>query len=99
MVSEPSSSARLQAIVRGDVHGVGFRYATLETARRLGLTGWVRNNLDGSVEVTAEGPRHDLEALLAFLHQGPRAARVSAVEAQWLAATGSFTAFAVRGTS
>jgi acylphosphatase len=99
MVPSPCSNARLQATVRGDVQGVGFRYATLETARRLGLTGWVRNDFDGSVEVIAEGSRVDLEALLGFLSHGPRAARVTAVDATWLDATHAFKEFVVRGSA
>ena len=70
----------LKARVRGIVQGVGFRYATQRVAGRLGLTGWVRNGQDGSVEVFAQGPAAALGELGAFLEKGPRAARVSSVE-------------------
>jgi acylphosphatase len=73
-------SERLRARVRGRVQGVGFRAATLREARGLGLRGWVRNLPDGAVEVVAEGPRADLDALVAFLWRGPRGAHVSHVD-------------------
>lgn len=56
-------SERLELVVRGRVQGVYFRASTRDEARRLGLTGWVRNEPDGSVRVLAEGPRAALEAL------------------------------------
>lgn len=87
---------RLHASVRGRVQGVSFRYYTLDEARRLGLQGWVRNLPDGSVEVTAEGPRTDLEKLLAFVRHGPPAARVADVQAEWSAASGSLGPFDIR---
>jgi len=51
----PAKSRRLHAVVRGSVQGVGFRATTFDEARRLGLAGWVRNRVDGTVEVLAEG--------------------------------------------
>ena len=91
------SHERLYAVVLGTVQGVGFRYSTLDVARRLGLHGWVRNRTDGTVEVMAEGQRDTLERLLEFLHRGPSGARVTRVNASWIAATGEFKSFGVRG--
>lgn len=88
--------ARLHATVKGMVQGVSFRYYTQERALQLGLTGWVRNRPDGSVEALAEGPRPALDQLLAFLHQGPPMASVSEVRAEWAAASGEFRRFDVR---
>jgi len=88
--------ARLQAVVRGRVQGVSFRYYTQRRAQELGLTGYVCNNWDGTVEVVAEGPRAALESLLSFLRVGPRAAFVTQVEVSWLPATGGFHRFEVR---
>jgi acylphosphatase len=90
------AQARLQAIVHGRVQGVSFRYYTQLRARELGLTGYVRNLRDGSVQVVAEGPRLGTDQLLAFLHSGPPAAFVTRVETQWLQATGEFPRFEVR---
>jgi acylphosphatase len=92
-----SSHSRLHARVFGLVQGVFFRDTTRQQARALGLTGWVRNVADGSVEVTAEGPRPALDSLLEFLNTGPLHARVDRVDPQWSAATGEFTAFDVSG--
>jgi len=66
--------------VRGRVQGVGFRWFVEREAKMLGISGWVRNNSDGSVEVLATGTRDQLSALRARLQQGPRAARVDNVE-------------------
>jgi acylphosphatase len=87
---------RLHARVYGLVQGVYFRDTTRQNANALKITGWVRNLLDGSVEVLAEGPRPALDTLLKFLHSGPPHARVERVETEWGAATGEFTGFAVR---
>ena len=84
---------RLHAVVRGDVQGVGFRYFVQRRAQQLGLTGWVRNNEDGSVELVAEGGRDQLEELKRALQEGPRMARVSRVETQWSNGSGNLRGF------
>lgn len=66
--------------VSGRVQGVGFRYATLDEARRLGLSGWVRNLPDGRVEVLAQGETARLDQFFRWLQQGPPTARVTSVE-------------------
>jgi acylphosphatase len=92
-----SSAERLQAIVYGRVQGVSFRFYTRDTATALGLTGWVANRYDGSVEVVAEGPRAQLEQLLNFLYQGPPMARVDQVQFDYLPATREFKRFTIEG--
>jgi acylphosphatase len=88
---------RLQAIVRGRVQGVNFRWYTRQRASQLGLTGWVRNLSGGRrVEVVAEGPRDRLGELVVFLHQGPPSSFVDHVEVTWTEATGEFKDFGVR---
>jgi len=62
------------------VQGVGFRWFVRERARRLGLSGWVRNLEDGSVEVAAEGDEPQIELLRSELQKGPSGAIVKAVE-------------------
>ena len=69
----------LRARVTGRVQGVWFRGWTEREARRLGLRGWVRNEPDGSVSALIAGPQAAVSAMVATLHQGPRAARVSQV--------------------
>ena len=67
-------------LVSGRVQGVGFRWFVESEARTLGISGWVRNNADSSVEVLAIGTRDQVAALRAKLRQGPRAARVDNIE-------------------
>jgi acylphosphatase len=87
---------RIRIIVFGDVQGVFFRAGAQDQARRLGLSGWVRNLPDGSVEVVAEGEDGALKALLAWCMHGPAGASVAKVEHEWLAATGETGDFRIR---
>jgi acylphosphatase len=70
----------LRIVVHGRVQGVWFRGATARQAYALGVTGWVRNLPDGSVQVHAEGAPLAVDQLVSFLHDGPPRARVDAVE-------------------
>jgi len=88
--------ARLEAVVRGRVQGVGFRYLVLDFASEIGLTGWVANERDGSLRCEAEGNRANLERLLELLERGPSGSRVTHVEHSWSEATGGFAGFSVR---
>lgn len=87
---------QFHALVKGRVQGVNFRYYTRSRARALGITGYVRNLPDGSVEVVARGSEPALQALLDWLHQGPPAARVREVQVTWQAPYGNFNDFEVR---
>ncbi|PSQ97866.1 MAG: acylphosphatase [Bacteroidetes bacterium SW_9_63_38] len=93
---ETDTQERLSARITGRVQGVGFRNFTQMRARQLELTGWVRNEQDGSVRLEAEGPRGALEDLLGAVHEGPRMARVDDVSADWDDATDEFDTFRVR---
>lgn len=84
---------RLHGVIKGDVQGVGFRWFLVRRAQALGLTGWVANRDDGVVEFVAEGPRQDLERLERAAREGPRQARVAAVEVNWSEASGGLTRF------
>lgn len=95
-MATPPEPVRLDALVTGKVHGVGFRYYIYREAQALGLTGWVANVADGSVRCIAEGRREALETLLDRLRDGPPAAIVDGVSVAWMPATGSFGAFGVR---
>jgi acylphosphatase len=97
MMSE-SSISRLHAVIEGRVQGVGFRYFVLDAANELGLTGWVRNRYDQTVEVTAEGQREKLDQLLIALRKGPRGSLVTEAKHEWQEALGEFSRFSVRST-
>jgi DNA ligase D-like protein (predicted 3'-phosphoesterase) len=88
----------VRAAVRGDVQGVGFRYSTVERARELGVLGWVRNEDDGTVLVHAEGPDEAVDALVAWLGEGPPGAEVEEVEVAKGKVEGH-EQFAIRGVS
>ena len=68
---------RVHLIASGTVQGVFFRAATRDEARRLGLSGWVRNADDGTVELEAQGEESPIEALIGFCRRGPGHARVT----------------------
>jgi acylphosphatase len=87
---------RLKAVVKGEVQGVGFRWAVQRQAGRLGLTGYAENLPDGSVRVEAEGDADRLDQLEAYLRQGPRWAEVESLDVQRAPATGEFRGFSAR---
>jgi acylphosphatase len=64
------------ARVRGRVQGVGYRESCVRQANALGVTGWVRNRVDGSVEVRLQGPAEAVERMCDWLRHGPAMARV-----------------------
>jgi acylphosphatase len=66
--------------ISGRVQGVGYRDWTMTTARRLGLSGWVRNRVDGSVEALIVGDDEPVGQMIAACRHGPPAARVDNVD-------------------
>jgi acylphosphatase len=89
------ATKRVQMTVRGRVQGVFFRASAQREARRLGVTGYVRNRPDGSVEVLAEGEEFALRELVVFCSKGPSTARVDRVETRWRKYTGEFPDFRI----
>jgi acylphosphatase len=92
------SRTRVHLTIVGFVQGVNFRAAARVEARRLGLTGWVRNRFDGSVETEAEGEPAAVEAFVAWCRQGPPAAEVEDVRVSPRSPTGLDRAFEVGTT-
>lgn len=74
---------RAEVRITGTVQGVGFRAWTAQTARELGVRGWVRNAPDRSVQAVFLGPRDQVEALVTQCHEGSAAARVDQVRADY----------------
>lgn len=86
---------QVRAVVRGRVQGVFFRASTQREAKRLGLTGWVKNRNDGAVEMCVEGEEEELKEFVAWAHRGPTASRVERVEVRWRGFAGDFPDFRI----
>lgn len=82
----------------GGVQGVGFRWGAREAAQRIGVTGWARNRLDGSVEAEVEGSPEQVDRMLAWLRSGPPGAAVETVAVSDAAPVGD-SAFRIRETA
>jgi len=74
--------AARRVVVHGAVQGVFFRDTTRRRAQSRGVTGWVRNRSDGAVEALFEGDADAVDAMVAFVHDGPRGADVERVDVQ-----------------
>ena len=86
---------RIEIIVRGRVQGVYYRATAEREARQHGLTGWVKNRKDGSVEMVVEGEEDAVKDFLAWAQIGPSTARVDKIETRWRSYTGEFTDFRI----
>jgi acylphosphatase len=95
-MADGAELARVEAVVRGRVQGVGFRYFAWHQAHDLDLEGWVANESDGSLRCLVQGPRDRVEAMLLRLEAGPAGAIVERVDTTWLPAAGPLGPFAVR---
>jgi acylphosphatase len=95
-MAKDQNHVRAHLTICGRVQGVYFRASTVYEAQNLGLTGWVRNCPDGSVEAVAEGDRNKVEEWIAWCGRGPSGARVERVEVRWLAYNGEFQAFQIK---
>ncbi len=83
-------------LVSGTVQGVGFRAYVQRQAQALGLSGWVRNCTDGTVEVEACGTDRQLRDLALVLERGPRGARVTGVKTFGVPEVGGPLVFTIR---
>ncbi len=77
----------------GESKGVFFRAATQREARRLGVTGWVKNRNDGSIEIVCEGEEDAIKEIVSWANHGPSAARVEHVDVRWRGYTGEIYEF------
>jgi len=80
---------RAEVRIRGRVQGVFFRAATRDRALSLGLSGWVRNSPDGTVEAVFEGDRERVESMVGWCRRGPSGAVVEDVQVEWREASGA----------
>lgn len=84
--------------VRGVVQGVGYRYTMKMIADQTGVSGWVRNRRDGSVEAEVEGTPAQVDEMLAWMAEGPPGGHVDGASVTGVDATGSY-GFDVRGSA
>jgi acylphosphatase len=91
------SMAVTRVLVGGRVQGVGFRWAVMAEALRLGVAGWVRNLDDGRVEVHAQGEAGAVAALSGWLRSGPPGARVTEFAERQVASEEGLEGFVIRG--
>jgi acylphosphatase len=97
LMADTSAVHARRYVVRGRVQGVGFRWFVEREAHVLQVTGWVRNNADGTVEVLAQGTRDQLSGLRSRLREGPRAARVDNVEESEAETVKGLNSFRIEG--
>ena len=79
-MADQAATRTVRVRIRGRVQGVGFRHWTDRVADELGLTGWVRNRRDGSVEALFSGPEEAVAGMLERCRSGPPSSRVDHVE-------------------
>jgi acylphosphatase len=87
---------RIHIWVKGVVQGVGFRYFTIRKARELGISGWVKNSLDGGVEIVAEGEKWQLDEFTESVKIGPSHSTVTAIDVKEEEYKNEFKGFEVR---
>lgn len=90
------TSVRAELVIHGRVQGVFYRQSTRDMAKRLGLTGWVKNCQDGSVAAVFEGDRKDVETAIEWCRQGPPAANVRDMKIDWQDFRGECSGFQIR---
>ncbi len=88
-------NSRAHLIIHGQVQGVGFRNFVRRSARKFGVTGWVRNLSDGAVEVVAEGEKISVEEFVEACKRGSVFARVKGLELKWEDFEGKFNDFEI----
>ena len=89
------NKVRAHTIISGRVQGVFFRMETKRAADQFGVSGWVRNLRDGTVEAVFEGDQDQVDAVLEWCKEGPPHAQVSDVKVEWEKYAGEFSGFDV----
>lgn len=88
--------SRVILTITGEVQGVFFRHQTKMEAEKLGLTGWVRNEDDGSVKIVAEGTEENLQKLIEWCKKGTEFSKVEKGEVEWSGAREEFVNFEIK---
>ena len=96
MLEYKNMQKRVELKIHGKVQGVFFRDSTRNKARELNLSGYVKNKLDGTVEIVAEGQKEMLQRLVGWCKEHPGYSKVEKVEVKWAEGAGKFADFIVR---
>lgn len=94
---DEDNEERVHMIVSGRVQAVGFRYFTWQTARTLQIHGWVRNNDDGTVEISASGSKQNLDAFTREIRKGSPFSRVRGLDVSPEKRTDDYRTFEIIG--
>lgn len=89
------NNVRVHVIVHGKVQGVCYRIETQRTAKRIGVTGWVKNREDGTVEAIFEGEKEQVNQAIEWCRNGPALSVVSNLEIEWESFVGEFGDFEI----
>ena len=89
------NKVRVRAVISGRVQGVFFRLETKKAAARYGVFGCVKNQRDGTVAAVFEGPKENVDSILAWCKQGPPIAKVLNVDLEWEEYKGEFNGFEI----
>lgn len=95
-MTNPGKTVTLNAVVRGRVQGIGFRYFVQRIAERAGLKGWVRNLPDGGVEIEVDGTRAEIELFVHQIKTAHPAAHVTALIENWGNSPAGYSGFEIR---
>jgi acylphosphatase len=93
-----AENKRVRLTIEGRVQGVNFRMETVRAAEQIGVGGWVRNRMDGSVEALIEGKAEKVNQMIEWCRKGPRSAHVTSVDVREEPYSGEFSDFSVRYT-
>lgn len=96
-MTESVKTKSVHLLVYGRVQAVGFRYFTWQKAGEQHITGWVRNRMDGSVEIVAEGAEINVDRFIKIIKKGARFSRVENVDVQSYRSVEHFTTFDIVG--
>jgi acylphosphatase len=88
---------KAHVIISGRVQGVFFRMETKKAAEQIGVSGWVKNNFDGTVEAEFEGGKQNVVSMLEWCRKGPPLARVANIDMAWKEYKGEFSDFNITG--
>ena len=87
------NKVRAHVIISGRVQGVCYRMETQRAAKSIGVSGWVKNRFDGTVEAVFEGGKKQVDQIIDWCRKGPALARVSNIEIGWESVTGELRDF------